>query len=101
MPAFFHARYNARVKRLRRIIVNVLSVLSLVLCVAAVGLWVRSYSAHEQVSLVYPWREYVLHNSRGRLILFTVTFRKFNSPFSDQGWHYERTSMALDFPDRE
>jgi hypothetical protein len=31
------------VKRLRRILLNAASVLSLVLCVAAVGLWLRSY----------------------------------------------------------
>jgi hypothetical protein len=38
-------------KRLRRIIFNVLTVLSLLLCVATVGLWVRSYFAMDRLAI--------------------------------------------------
>src|SRR5258706_13202500 len=47
-------RYNSRqlkdMKRLRRIIFNALTVLSLLLCVATAGLWVGSYFTHIEVS---------------------------------------------------
>ena len=38
-------------KRLRRIIFNAMTVLSLLLCVATVGLWVRSYRHRERVGV--------------------------------------------------
>jgi hypothetical protein len=43
-------RYDARVRRLVRIIVNALTVLSLLLCAATCVLWVRSYSGTDYLS---------------------------------------------------
>ena len=42
-----------RMRRLRRIIFNTLSILSLLLCVAMAGLWVRSYWIADAFSLVH------------------------------------------------
>ena len=40
---FFHARYNTCVRRLARILLNALTILSVLLCLAFTALWVRSY----------------------------------------------------------
>jgi hypothetical protein len=53
-------RYNRRtVKRICRILLNALTVLSLVLCVAACVLWVRSGRRSDYVSVAPKWRHFV------------------------------------------
>lgn len=46
------ARYSANVKRLRWLILNALTLLSLLLCLGTIGLWIRSYSHDEGVEWV-------------------------------------------------
>ena len=58
-------------RRLFRISVNTVTVLSALLCVAAVGLWVRSYLARDEVRLFAQSRQFdcFLITSRGLLMV--------------------------------
>src|SRR3954454_7155490 len=43
-----------RCRRMTRRLLNILTLLSLLLCAAAVALWVRSYRCQDQESLLFP-----------------------------------------------
>ena len=53
-----------------RRLLNLLTLLSLVLCVAVVVLWARSYAVADEVHLLGRGRGYYLESSRGRLMFF-------------------------------
>ena len=53
---FFHAPYNTPVRRLARILLNALTALSLLLFVATVVLWVRSYWRQDFFRRIRPGR---------------------------------------------
>src|SRR4051812_48700175 len=57
-------------KRILRVLLNGVTVLSLVLCVATVALWTWSHRSHQRVRLSRPLDHYTLHSNDGRL---TVT----------------------------
>jgi hypothetical protein len=62
-------RYNPRpVRRLGRILLNVPTVLSLLLCLATATLWASSYRASEQVDWEGPAGEVHARASRGTLL---------------------------------
>jgi hypothetical protein len=62
-------------KRLRRIIFNGLTVLSLLLCVATVVLWVRSRSTADVLSRCHSGNEYVLRSGFGSVSVGRFSFR--------------------------
>jgi hypothetical protein len=79
-------RYNScpgkEMKRLRQIIFNSVTVLSLLLCLGTVGLWVRSYSVLDDVKYetspcTPPQHLWAAFASDGRIHLF---WNDFNSP---------------------
>jgi hypothetical protein len=77
------------VKRLRRIILNALTVLSLLLCVATTGLWVRSYRAYDEIGFAKGdrWSAMVASSRGGILCGFRGTY---SEPVEQHGWWRHR-----------
>ena len=89
---------------MRRRLLNLLTALSLLLCVAAVGLWVRSYWRYDSVAVVdntverqgdhgVLWRSYAASSGRGMLRLMVedheIRIR------SDEPWPAPRQAWEL------
>jgi hypothetical protein len=74
-----------------RIVVNGVTVLSLLLCLVAVGIWVRGYFVEDSISWRRPdaWR--VLRCSRGHLI-YDVNVSNWSG--GPMGWKYERDEAS-------
>src|SRR5688500_4891585 len=71
-------------RKLARVLLNVLMALSLLMCVAACVLWVRSYSRADRVT--YGGESlYSAFSTRGTLYL---AFQR-TGPFHDEGWCYK------------
>jgi hypothetical protein len=62
----------------RRIIFNGLTVLSLLLCVAIAGLWVRSYWVADGVTLVFSSPTVAMWSQRGRVIIYETSTKQNN-----------------------
>jgi hypothetical protein len=65
-------RYNSRVKRLLRIMLNASTALSLVLCVITVVLWVRGVRKVDCVELDTPYHVTCLVNGQSRMYLIRL-----------------------------
>ena len=83
-----HPRYDPPVRRLRRILLNAATVVSLLLFVATAALWVESYRAYTYVSLGNAVGvEWVVVHDAGRIGLRRTTYwakeddPKFPSPY--------------------
>src|SRR5688500_17467289 len=61
-------------RKLARVIFNVLAALSLLLCVAACVLWVRSYRVSDEFTWVFPREWLVVTACRGRAAFSYNTF---------------------------
>jgi hypothetical protein len=72
--------YNAPVKRPLRITFNLLSTLSLLLCIASIVLWVRSYIHGENLDWFGQGQESCLMSNRGRF----GCYRAWSSMFRSQ-----------------
>src|SRR5438874_707804 len=68
---------------MKRRLLNLLTLLSLLLCVAVVVLWVHSYFAYDSLSGTRTDRLYSLDSHAGTL---SVVHCWFNSPFGDGRW---------------
>jgi hypothetical protein len=83
----WRVRYNRSVQTFRRRLFAGVSVLSLILCLATVGLWVRSYWAHD---VFYRYsggaKGFQLHSSTGDVVVYLGR----NSPgvARADGWHH-------------
>ena len=55
---------------MRRLLLNLILVLSALLCAASVALWVRSYAVADEVHLLQGGRGYYVESSRGRVMFF-------------------------------
>jgi hypothetical protein len=92
-------RYTSLVKRLRRIILNALTFLSLLLCVASIWLWIHS---HSTMDVFRRWdanrrTEEQLMSCRGKVRI--AAYRFVNSPVaslpSGVGWQHVSVAAAL------
>jgi hypothetical protein len=75
-------------KRLRRNIFDALTALSLLLCMATAGLWVRSFWRSLQVEYTNDWRIIELSISRGELNWDVWTAKNSALPSDLKGWRY-------------
>jgi hypothetical protein len=79
------------VKNLRRILLNALTALSLILFAAVVALWVRSYWASDELGYISGGGIVSISNPRGHLAIFV------DSPVSGHGFtHLSRLPVHLD-----
>src|SRR5258706_3035630 len=90
-------------KRLRRIIFNVLTALSLLLCVATAGLWVRSYTTQDTVyrdNNTYGIRR-ILSATEGHLMIARINiverFRLGRTVRREAKWSYESVPPGGEF----
>jgi hypothetical protein len=85
-------RYNAGVRRLLRILLNVATVLSLLLCAAVCVLWIRSYWVGEAVYREGPACRLAVLSSNGQCSAFRSTYPQ----SADNGpprWRYSNRGM--------
>src|SRR4051794_36146241 len=89
-------RYDPPVREIRRIVFTSLAALSLILCVATVGLWVRSYFGYENLR----WRSsrgnasFALHGEWGRV---AVTWGAWSFGKPRPGWSYRSAAATHPF----
>jgi hypothetical protein len=84
--------YHAGVRRMRRIILNALTVLSLLLCVATAGLWVRSYFVSDVLHRVHNGRAILLRSGLGQ---FSGDFTVFEEPTSEQQFYWGHSAFDV------
>ena len=73
-------------RRLFRILLNSLTVLSLLLFVAAVALWVRGHYTYDMIGFRGRWVSARLESSSGNLAVVAISF---SQPWSeDLGWYW-------------
>jgi hypothetical protein len=91
-------RYNPAMRRFGRWMFNGLTVLSLVLCVGACVMWVRSYSTATEATRIRWQRSTTFASTRGWLWILCYTNRseKLNSP--TQWFVHERTAWVFEPP---
>src|SRR5256885_2082005 len=93
-------------RRIGRYILNGLTVLSVVLCVATVALWVRSYWVWDTVSHTKNWhpdpsgkgrilRASFLTHADGKITFESFWDRTTDAPLYEKmpGWRYERSTV--------
>ena len=91
-------RYNPRqVRRLGRILLNALTMLSLLLLLTTVVLWVRSYSACDQFGVQVGRVSPVISTTRGGLALLIITRTDEEAAASDRWW-WDAEPGAVDWP---
>jgi hypothetical protein len=77
---------------MRRKFLNVAATVSLVLCVATVVLWVRSYCVSETVWHDDGLRSYEVRTGRGSISFSCLSHDRFHPPW--QKWMYNRRAPA-------
>src|SRR5437763_835752 len=90
-------------RRIGRIILNVVSALALVLCVASVVLWVRGYWVSDGVSREATtgeglWSWAYAHSGRGRLLMVrhTIDFGKREARGAE--WEWKKSAASERWP---
>jgi hypothetical protein len=75
----------------RRLALNLLTCLSLLLAAASAALWVRSYVAHDVVCVSRGWRHVVIHSLAGAIFVTD------NDPVTELPWSvsHEREDVVL------
>ena len=76
---------SGTIKTVKRYLFNVVAGLSLLLCVAIAGLWVRSYCVLDGLQWNSQHRAYVLNSSRG-LLLLVVDVNQSSIPGGFRNW---------------
>ena len=84
--------YRGMIPSVRHLLFKIVTALSLLVCVAAVGLWVRSYCYDDQISFSAADRCYGIHALRGRIGLSWTSRDPGWRTYSGGGWRHTPTS---------
>jgi hypothetical protein len=76
---------------MRRSLFNITAAMSLVLCVAALAMWIRSYSRIDVIDQVTRWRYYSFSSAHGRIFV-EVDWSQIGTNYSVHGIAWEPSS---------
>jgi hypothetical protein len=79
-------RYNPAMRRLPRILLNVITALSLILFAATVALWVRSYLRHDMIGYRGEWISARIESAPGSFAFIVVSASE-PWPVDESGWY--------------
>ena len=77
-------------KRPARILLDAVTVLSLLLFLATVALWIRGHFAYDVIGYRNEWGSVRLQSSRGGLAVVAMSFSE-ASPLDEAGWYWQVT----------